>query len=294
MRHLVTISCVFLCAAAVYAESSKASDLYAQATTLLQQGDLDGAVKEFRMAAKLEPENAQYRDQALLVYRVSRLQKQIEKIEDNDKWLKSATALHHFYLKNKANSSALKMATAINERQANADSAALLSRTQLEANQNQEAADTLAKLDADKATPETHALSGIALARLGNTDAAEKELTAITLDKDCTAMQANDVARLQALLGKAEPACASLTASLQKTPPSQLVAVVDYINSCPDFASLHNADAFATALKTESKVAESSCSGGSSCGSCASRGSCSSSAGSSCSEDEHKKEAAVQ
>lgn len=295
MRHLVTLSCALLCVASVYAEaSSKASDMYAQATTTLQQGDLKTAVKQFRMAAKLEPENSQYRDQALLVYRVSRLQKQLAKIEDNEKWLKSATALHHFYLKNDVSSQALKMAAAIHERQANADSAALLGRTQLEAKQNQEAADLLASLAEDKATAETHALQGIALARLGQNEAAEKELSAIKLDKDCSAMLANDVARLQALLGQAEPACASLTSCFQKTPPSQLVAAVASVNDCPDFASLKDADAFATALKTKSLVQESSCSGGSSCGSCASRGSCSSSASDESCSDDHKKAAPVE
>lgn len=285
MRKLVLLSCVIACAASVYAaDASGGAKAYAEAQALLQKGDLQAAVRQFSAAAKLAPENTSYREQALLVFRVARMQQGLERIDDSDRWLQSAYALHKFYLTHEVDSLALKTAAAIHAKQNDADSAALLARTQLEADQNKEAAELLKPLTGEQATPEVKALRGVALARLAQAEPAGAELTGMKLADDCKAQLACDVARLQALLGKSDDACKSLTAYFQKTPPSLLDAARDYVKTCPDFATLTSGDAFATALKTESLVKESDCSSGSSCGSCPSRGSCGSSSGSSCSE----------
>jgi hypothetical protein len=49
------------------------------------------------------------------------------------------------------------------------------------------------------------------------------------------------------------------------------------ITLCADFRDLHDQEAFKTVLATQSKVAQSGCTGGSSCSSCALKGKCSSS-----------------
>lgn len=283
MRQWITIGCVFLCAISVSAnQAQNASEVYAQATGLLKQGDLNAATRQFSTAAKLEPTNAEYREQALLVYRIARMQKRLGQIEDQDNWLKTAVALHQFYLANEVTGLAIDTATAIHAKQDDAASAALLARTQLEANQNAEASAMLSSYTGDSVSPEIHALRGIALARTLQLNAAKQELAGLSLDKTSPAQLACDLARLQALLSEHEAACAALVHCLQKTPPSLREDTLEYVKHCPDFAPLTDSDAFASALSTKSLVKESPCSGGSSCGACPSSRSCGSASKSSC------------
>lgn len=285
MRNLVLFSCVWACAMAVTAKPmQEASAVYAQATSALKQGDLTTAAKQYSAAAKLEPENASYRERALLVYRIARMQKRQSRIEDQERWLKSAYALHQFYLTNQVNELAIKTATEIHTKIGDPASAALLGRTQLEANQNAETAALLQPLSGERATPEVRVLRGIALARTEQAALAKEELADLKLEKTSSAQLDCDVARLQSLLGERDNACQSLAGYLEKTPPSLIEDARAYVERCPDFASLTGHDAFVVALKTKSLVKESSCSGGSSCGACPSSSSCSSTSQTSCSE----------
>jgi ferredoxin len=85
------------------------------------------------------------------------------------------------------------------------------------------------------------------------------------------------LARLQALADTGDASAATLTKAFELTRPTALPGLKKIVQSCKDFASIREGEAFAAAMKTESKTPESACSGGTSCGSCAKRSTCASS-----------------
>ena len=142
---------------------------------------------------------------------------------------------------------------------------------------NADAEKLLSGLNEKKITAHSRVLLAVALARQGKVDQAKPVLEKCLLTKDD---QANptlllDQARAKTLVGDSDAGLAALSRSFEMTRPSQLEAAKLYAKSCKDFAKIAEGPGFATALKTESKVKESACSGGASCGSCKSKSSCS-------------------
>jgi ferredoxin len=66
----------------------------------------------------------------------------------------------------------------------------------------------------------------------------------------------------------------TLTSCFAAVPPSRLDELKNHARKCSEFAGVASSPAFAQALQTQSKVAESKCSGGSSCSTCPMRGNC--------------------
>jgi hypothetical protein len=87
------------------------------------------------------------------------------------------------------------------------------------------------------------------------------------------------VARANVSVGNDNQALDLLTRCFEATPPSRLEVLKSHARKTPEFVSLASTPQFAEVLKTESKIAESKCSGGSSCAGCPMRGQCASSQG---------------
>ncbi len=269
------------CAAVTSAQGADPADadheaIFARGRVLLQQGDFDGTLQAFTEAARLAPDNEEYRQQAGLVRRVIAIRKRLDETAGQEQWSQMALALHTYYEDNDIHTEALDLGRKIHKRLNNAESAALLARSQLVLKMNEEAAELLSGMDDAQVTPETKALLGIALAREAELDKARALSEEIKLTEDSSVTLAFDVARLRALIGDKKGATGSLAHCFKATTPSRLDAVKAAARECPDFATLAGGEAFATALKTESEVKESSCSSGSACGKCPSRTKCAS------------------
>ncbi len=272
---LIAVVCTGAMASPALAGSAeRAAESYKQGDVLLAQGDFDGAVKAFAAAVKADRDNEDYRQQYALVRQIVKLRKRIGKERNPEKWEKSARALRAFYYEHRIYSEALSLDREFHTRLDNAESAAMLAETELNLGMNDEAAELLAGLDSQQATPRSHALLGIALARQGKLDDARGVAEKCQLPDDAGPGVYFDVARLRALLGDASDALAMLTRCCESTLPSRLEALKYRAKECKDFRALAAGPEFAKVLETPSKIKESGCSSGSSCGKCPSRTSC--------------------
>jgi hypothetical protein len=133
----------------------------------------------------------------------------------------------------------------------------------------------LRSLPTAKLGPAGHAMLAIALARQG-----EREKAVAVADGVSALPAASDpgtlylTARMQAVLGKMDESVATLAACFAAVPPSRQDVLKNHARLCRDFSEFAASPAFAQALATQSKVAESKCSGGSSCSTCPMRGAC--------------------
>ena len=278
MRRLVCIFVVvaFVGAAtqAVQAESAGTA-AFTAGQALLAQGDFDGALKEFKTAARKDRDNEQYAQEYALLRQVLKLRQACAKEQDPAAWEQYAGALRSYYYDHGLYLEALPLDVQRFGRVLSAESAALLAETQLKLGQNDEAAKLLGGLSAELVSARTQVLQALAQVRLGNPNEARKLVQA---SPDATEAEGAghyyDLARLQMLLGDKAAALAALTRTFELTPPSQLDALKARIGTCGDFAAVASSAEFAQVLATESKVTESKCSSGSSCGKCPNRSKC--------------------
>lgn len=270
---VIACAAVFATWTAAQAEDP-AEQTFDRGNTLLQKGDFEGALEAFTAAAKADPDNDEYRQQAALIRRVIALRDRLDKEEDAELWVRMATSLHGFYHQRKVYSEALTLDQRIDARLNNADSAAMLARTQLALNMHSAAASLLKDLQADQVTPEAKALYGIALARQGKLEAAKALAESVELPKEPDPQLLFDLACLRASVGDTKEALPLLQRSFESTPPSRLAAAKTAARECPDLVTLKDSEAFAAVLETESQVKESGCSHGASCGKCPMQAKC--------------------
>ena len=276
LRSSILIGLCVLLTTNVCLAKNDAANVFARGEMLLQSGDFSGALKVLTKAAKLAPNNEAYRREATLVRRVIQIRSRHDKIEDTERWTMMAKALHTFYHDRKVYTAALDLDTRAHAKLGTDDSAVMLASTQLALDMNEDAATMLGGLDKDKSTPHTRALLGIALARQGKIDKAKALLEPFKAPEKHAAELALDFARLRALVRDDSGTIQMLKQYFELTPPSRLEKARTAARECTDLKRLAETEAFAAALKTDSKVKESSCSGGTSCGSCPNRSSCSS------------------
>ena len=270
---VVASVCLLILPALVLGNDAKKA--FEQGKVLVSQGDFEGAMQAFSMAARADRSNVEYLQNFSLVRQVIMIQNALAKEENDERWEYYARALHTYYVSENLYDLALELDKQIHERIKTAGSAALLAETQLAMNKNAEAVELLAKLPADKTSVVTESLEGIALARLGRKDDALKHASLAKPSDDDGPGVVYCVARLQAATGDTRQASALLTRCFEQIPPSQLEGFKMHAKATPEFVSLAGTPEFQQALKTESKVQESSCSGGSSCAGCPMRGKCS-------------------
>jgi len=265
--------------AAASARGNTAEQAFASGEALLAKADFQGALQAFATAARADRANQQYLQHFAMVQQVIAMRSSLLAEKNPERWEYTARGLHSFYIGQGLYEEALALDEQMHSRLNTTTSATLLAETQLAMNLNAEAAQTLSTLDLNKQTAATRALAGLALARQGKLDDARQVAGAIQLASDASPGELYSAARLQAAVGNQEGALQLLTICFESLAPSRLEALKDHARQSPDFVSLASTEAFAQVLKTESKVAESKCSGGSRCAGCPMRGSCPSSQG---------------
>ena len=255
------------------------SEHYGKGDGLLAKGELFEALKAYADAIRSDRSNQQYVQQFLLVRQAYTLQDALGKETNSERWLQYAQALRSFYVEQSVYSQALVWDKQIHKREGSAGSAVQLAEMQLALDRNSDAAQTLAAMESEKATTATRALLSVALARQGETDRAQEIAKSIKVPADSGPGTLYCVARANVAVGNHDQAFALLTRCFEATPPSRLDVLKSHAKKAPEFLPLASTPRFVEVLTTESKIAESKCSGGSSCAGCPMRGQCASSQG---------------
>jgi tetratricopeptide (TPR) repeat protein len=254
---------------------NEAGRAYASGKAMLLKADFDGALEAFKAAAKAAMENQEYGQQYAMLRQVTRMRRDLPKEQDAERWLKMARALRTFYYDNGLYSEALPLDRKRNRRHQSTESAVLLAETQLALGMYSQAVEMLRALPKKQNSPRTRVLHGLALTHMGNTKEAKRTAKVPWLLKDDLGPRYfYDLARLRALSGDSKKACKALTRSFELTPPSQLGSFKAKVRECDDFNTLQSTAGFVKALKTTSKIKESSCSKGTGCGKCPQRAKC--------------------
>ena len=261
------------------AVAASSTEAYSKGSALVEQGKLRDALYAFADAVRGDRANQQYMQQFMLVRQALIYQNALAEETNPNQWLPIAQALRSFYISQDVHEQALELDREIHQREASAGSAVQLAETQLALGRNAEAAETLTALEAEKVTPATQALLGIALVRQGKMDQARETIGAIKTSVDTGPGTYYCVARATAAVGDVDDALALLTRCFEATPPSRLAALKSHAQKLPEFAPLASKPTFAEVMQTASKVVESKCSGGSSCAGCPMRGQCASGGG---------------
>jgi tetratricopeptide (TPR) repeat protein len=262
--------------AAQIAIAQQAEQAYAIGNEQLTQGDLRAALKSYALAVQADRSNQQYAQQFLLVRQVLLLHQAMDTETDVQRWNQSAQALRTFYASRGMHQQALPVDEAVFAREKSANAAIQLAETRLALGDHAAAADALSGLEPERVTPGARALLAIALARQGKQEEARQVAEQVTVSNDAGPGTLYLVARMHGAAGEDKVSMEVLRRCFEAVPPSRLDDLKQHARTCPDFASVSATAAFAAALQTASKVAESACSGGSSCSSCPMRTQCAS------------------
>jgi len=275
----IGLAVTILILTASFVRAGTAEQAFAKGRQLLGKGDFRGAMDAYAEAVQANRENQEYLQQYALVRRIVQMREQFDQEQDPTRWEYLGQALHTFYVGQRLYAQTAELDRKIHSRLNTAASAVTLAETLLAMDENAEAAQVLAAIAPDKATPASRALLGIALAREGKLDQAKALAGNLALPSDATPGVVYTVARLQAVTGDRPAALLNLTRCLESLAPSRQESFQSHARVCPDFAGLTTSPEFAQALAAPSKVAESKCSGGKSCAGCPMRGKCPSSQG---------------
>lgn len=263
----VLIAGMMLAAAPALAGPDNAAQKFEHGQKLLADGNFAEALRAFTAAAKAAPDNEEYRQQAALLRRVIKMQQMMASQEETPRWLSMSEALHTYYHENGVYAEALVLDRKVHAQLNTGDSAARLARSELALGMNAEAAKLLGDLPAEQATPEIRMLTGIALARQGQTDDARSILADCQPPEKAGCQFLCDRARLCALVGDTDGALKMLTCCFEQCPPGQLCGCRAGVKRCEDFTGLQDSPGFAKALATQSKV-KGGCCGGKAAGNC--------------------------
>ena len=255
--------------------------IFAKGEAKLAEGDFQGALSAYSAALQAEPKNQEYLQHFMLLRRVMTLQQALDEEKDPQRWEYVARALNSFYLSEGIYSQALELNRQVYAKLKTGSSAVMLAETALAMNRNAEAAEALQNLASGETTASTRALLGVALARQGKLAEAGQVAGSITVPESAGPATLYRLARLHAMTGDAARALDALGHCFESLPPSRLAAFKNHATRCPDFTGLASTAGFTTVLRTESKVPESKCSGGSKCAGCPMRSKCAKSQGTS-------------
>jgi len=259
------------------ARAETAQQAHAAGGTLLAQGDLRGSLDAYVRAARADRSNQEYVQQYMLVRRAILLEDNLKKETEPTRWERTAQALRSFYVSQGAHRPALAVDEQIHARRNATWSAVQLAETQLALDMAAEAAQVLSSLPPSQSNAATQSLLAVALARRGKADEARQIADAVSLPDGADPGTLYTAARMYAVVGNTSRALGLLTRCFEAVPPSLLGTLKGHAQRLPEFAALASSGEFAEVLRTESKVPESKCSGGSSCAGCPMRGQCPSS-----------------
>jgi len=242
---------------------------------LLAKADFDGALASFLAAARAAPEDAGFREDALLLKRVVDQRRALDRPERHPRWAGIATSLHAFYLQHGLLEEAVRLGRRGVATLADAAAEERLVEALLEAGSD---ADALAQLVSKAAWTRgaRHTIfHGIALARLARFEEAAAHAKALErLLDDADPLLLRDAARLHGLLGHEAQTAALLVRAFEGTEAARLDALKSAVRSHPDFRRVLASVAVTKALTATSRRKAPGCSGGSDCGSCPNRGGC--------------------
>ncbi|UCG34450.1 MAG: hypothetical protein JSU68_07370 [Phycisphaerales bacterium] len=258
--------------------ADEAANYNAEGQALIAKGDLKGALKVYKSAAKAAPEDSTCRQEFAMVRRVAAMSEVLDREKDNAEWALTAQAVRSFYRERGASSQVLALDRRAHERLNTPETAVALAESLLETGNEAEALMLLQGLPESSRSVRTNVLWTIALAHEGKVDEAKAVATRCELPDDADAALLYDSARAHALIGDGPTALRLLTNHFESTPPSRLESRTTLARASADFASLAGSEDFAKVLQTQSKIKESTCSGGTSCSGCPSRSSCKSKA----------------
>jgi tetratricopeptide (TPR) repeat protein len=260
---------------AVAARGETAPQAFAAGKSALAKADFPEALRAFSRAVHADRDNQEYIQNYAMVRQVIMLRRQLAAEKDAARWEYIARGLHAFYVENALHGEALALDRKIHARLGNTSSAVMLAETQLALNMDAEAAETLAALPSAKQTASTQSLHGLALARQGQLEEAKRMAATVDVPAEAGPGVTYCAARLNAAVGNDEQALVLLTRCFESVAPSRLDRFKQHARQSPEFVSLASTPTFAQVMETESKVAESKCSGGSRCAGCPMRGKCS-------------------
>ncbi len=272
VKMMVVALVVFLSPVIVFAET--AAESFARGESLLAKGDFAAAMNSFAAAAQADQSNQEYRQHFALVRRIINLRSRLADEKNMQRWEYIAKALRAFYASELIYPEMLKLDQQMHQRLATADTAAALAETQLSMNLEKEAIATLTGLEANKSTPFTQALLGIAMLRSGKTEEAKEIAAKVKIADDANPQLQYVAARLCAGTGDTTQALRLLKKSFENTAPSLLDGFKAHARSCSEFSAIASGSEFAAVMGTNSLVPESRCSGGRSCAGCPMRGTC--------------------
>jgi tetratricopeptide (TPR) repeat protein len=274
---ILAMTCVAsICGLAWAGPAEDAAAAKKKGDDLLAKADFDGALKAYATAAKTDMNSPEYKTQYMVLRQVMTIRQDLPKEKNAEKWQSGALKLRSFYHSRKLYNEALPLDKQIHEKLNNGESASLLADTYLALDNAVEAEKLLSGLDAAKTSPDTLILLGISQARQKKMDAAKATAAKVKAPADAGPGFYYNLACLQARVEDKAGAAASLTRCFEQVPPSRLPSMKDFARQDKDLSVIAGSPEFAGALKVESKVAESKCSGGGNCGSCAKKGGCSS------------------
>jgi len=255
------------CGAVAWADAEEAAREFANGQTLLAKGEFAEALTSFKAAAKADPENREYFQEAAILHRVIQIRERLAGEKDAEDWAKLARALYGYYQSRKVYGEGLSLAEALHEKLNTDETAVSLADAQLALDKNQAALTLLSGLDESKGSARADALRGVALARLDKLAEAKACATALALPKECDWQDCYDAARLYALVGERDKALRTLVCCFETTPPARLDALKAEAKDCKDLCGLADGDDFAKVMTTQSKIKGGcgGCSGGKTC-----------------------------
>ncbi|AQQ71073.1 Flp pilus assembly protein TadD [Limihaloglobus sulfuriphilus] len=266
------LSLGFLTAGLVY--GGEAEDNYAQGTEQMKQGDFDGAMKSFASAAKLDREQTKYREMYSLVRRIIKTRNVMETEANLAKWKQYAAGLRNFYYSYRLWDQAYELDKELFAKESTDENRLMLVESMVAAGKNKEALAELDKLAEEKVDNEAKLYRAMALGSSGEKDAAAAILKDIKIADDAPNGMKYYASRANMVIGDKEHAYEYLKKTLEGVPPSAIENFRLTVKSAPEFAQVTDSEEFTAVLNTESKISESSCSGGGDCGSCRLSSSC--------------------
>jgi hypothetical protein len=270
---IILVTAAILAISAI-AHAETAAESFANGEKLLAKGEFEAALQSYAVAARTDRNKQEYMQHYAMVRRIVDLRSRLDAEPKLQEWEYMARALRSFYVSERIYPELLKLDQAIHAKLSSAESAAFLAETQLAMNQNAAAVQALSALEPGKTTAMSQLLLGIALVRNGQADQAKQIAEKFSLPSGASPGVTYAAARLHAAVGNSARAMELLRACFEGTLPSQLDGFKFHAKTCPEFAAVVSTPEFAGVMKTESKVPESKCSGGSSCAGCPMRGNC--------------------
>ena len=257
------------------ASAETASAAFARGKALVEAGQFEKSLPALAKAYKAKKSNRRYMQLYMQSYQIVKLQKRLKTETDPARWERIARSLHMVYFRLGLLDLQLAVDQELHKRLGTPQTASMLAETLLAHEKPAEAVKVIETVPADKLTPSTQALHALALLKSGKKAEAKKLADSLDLTEAKGPGLPYRAARLFGALGDQKRAIASLTQAFENIAPSRLGQFKQQAQAADEFKPFVESDAFLLAMKTKSKVPESSCSGASKCSGCPSRGGCS-------------------